>query len=301
VLAVGSLVAFTVQRDRSASLAARPPALTCAGLPVERATPHAGGAALSASTRAALICADRSNGSIWPGSLPPDEPLSDPRGLDYLVLGPPVNKDIGCARLPVGPAFTITVQGKDGHSQTYDNVDLACNGWPTLNRYLIALGEQQAVESFDPRIDPFPPCPSILGQRLRPRAEGSSRTPGVPQGTVFTAGSACLHQSPDATQVPEFRFLRPQRSVLGATELAALTAEAATHGSGESSTGCDDSTRIGPVVVVRALTSEGTLIELTGSKGCGLGLLVNWSPGDYWTITRATADAVTADFGGFPR
>lgn len=296
VIALGSVVAMTVQRDDAARRAQTPPALSCARLPTDRATPQPGGPALSTRARAALICADRSDRSIWPGSLPPDEPVTDPRGLDFLVLAPPVDKDAHCPRLPVGPAFTITVQGKNGQSATYDNVDLACNGWPTLDRYFIALGEQQAVEAFDPRIDPFPPCPSILGQGLHPRHAGP---PGIPKGTVFRAGTACLHLSPDPTSVPVYQ--RPKRAVLGDSELAALTGEAATHGSGPAVVSCDDSVPAGAVVVVRAVTSEGNLVELTGSRACGLELLVNWSPGDYWTVTRATADAVAADFGGFPR
>jgi DNA-directed RNA polymerase specialized sigma24 family protein len=296
VVAVGALVAVTVDRDRSARLAAKPPALTCRELPTSRATPRAGGAPLSTRARAALVCPDRTELSIWPGSLPPDEPLTDRAGLDYLVLVPPVAKDAHCPRLPVGPAFTITVQGKDGRSATYDNVDLACNGWPALDRYFIALGEQEAAASFDPRVDPFPPCPATLGHPLRPRHDGP---PGIPKGTVFTAASTCVHQSPDPTQVPVFR--RPIRAVLGDPELAALTHEAATHGSGPTAVGCDDSVPSSTIIVVRAVTSQGDLVELTGSRACGLELLVNWSPGDYWTVSRATADAVAGDFGGFPR
>lgn len=296
VAVFGWLLAQGVTRDQGARLAQSPPALTCAGLPVDRGKPRAVSAALSTRATAVLVCADRSDASIWPGSLPPDEPLHLAQGLDYLPLGPPVDGDARCPRLPVGPAFTITVQGKDGRFVTYDNVDLACNGWPTLDQYFIALGEQQSVESFDPRIDPFPPCPSILGEELRVPHGGP---PGIPKGTVFVTGSACLHQTPEPSAVPRFR--RPDRSVLGSQALAALTREAATHGSGPAFAGCDDAVPGGPIVVARLVTQQGRLIELTGSPGCGLELLVNWTPGDYWTVAQGTADSVAADFGGFPR
>jgi hypothetical protein len=294
-LAVGAAVTTAVQREHNAVVAQHPPALTCRDLPSERATPHTSATPLSLSARAALVCADTSDRSIWEGSLPPDEPVSDPKGLDSLAIEPPFDKDTACPRLSVGPAFTLTVEGKDGSTRTYDNVDLSCNGWPALDRYYIALGEQQAVEHFDPRIDPFLPCPSVLGQTPRPTHVGP---PALAKGVVFTAASACLHQTPDPTRLPVFR--RPVRAVLGAAELAVLTREAATHGSGPTTQGCSASEPSSTLVVVRAMTSRGQLIELTGTSPCGLTLLVNWSDGDYWTVSQATADMIGSALG-FPR
>jgi hypothetical protein len=86
--------------------------------------------------------------------------------------------------------------------------------------------------------------------------------------------------------------------VFGAAALAALTAEAATHGSGPASEGCDPSVPQVAYVVVRAVTSRDAMVELTGSSACGREFLVNWTRGDYWRLSTATANSIEAMVGG---
>lgn len=276
VLAVGGAVASGAFRDRvvAPALAAQ---LSCSmDSPDLPPAAVSGARPLSQDVRAVLVCADRSDASIWVGSLPPDEPLSTPAGLDYLRFDSRDQPE-ACPPLPSGAAYRMLVLGRDGHVTVHDNQRLACNGWPALDRYFIALGDQLSAQWASPAQDPFLPCPSDLGEtfaQMRPTA------PALPKGTVLTQVTACFHPLPDPSVLPQ-AVLPVIRSVLGVGQVAELNADLARAGSMVTP---DDHVPCAPLgrgrVVLHARTSDGRLVSLASLCGNATDAAVNWNLDD---------------------
>jgi DNA-directed RNA polymerase specialized sigma24 family protein len=285
---------------------ARPTTLACRDSFGPPSPPLAPSGQLSRTVTAVLVCAQTDEGSVWAGSLPPDEPVTVPLALDALSLQPRTN-GAGCADLPQGPAFRMVLRRNDGSTTTYANEGLACNGWPALASYYVALAEQGAapVSEAAPESDPgasveaFLGCPSILGKTVSPPGvappghPGGTKPPavvppGLPRGTVLEAATACLHPRPILNAVPRFRAIRS--NVMGAPELAELNADLAKGGSsgGPGST-C---TRGTSLFVVRARTAEGRLVEL--SSACADRFAVDWNQRDSWPVSARTRDMLRA-------
>ncbi|NYG07459.1 DNA-directed RNA polymerase specialized sigma24 family protein [Phycicoccus badiiscoriae] len=235
---------------------------------------------LSLAVAAVLVCAQTDEGSVWIGSLPPDAPVSAPLAVDSLVLRPRTG-GTECAPLPQGPAFRLVLQRKDGSITTYANEGMACNGWPALASYYVALAEQSADPGPGPAetTNPFLGCPSLLG---RTRAIASVTRPSLPRGTVLEKATACLHPRPMATTVP--RYVAIRGNVLGAPQLAQLNADLAAAGSSLSpGSTCTTGSSL---FVVRAMTRQGRLVEL--SSDCADRFTVDWQPRDSWPASAET-------------
>jgi len=233
-----------------------------------------------------LVCARTDADSVWTGSLPPDAPLSLPAALDLVEVSPRTNGR-GCPDLPSGPTYRLLLLGRDGSVRTFANEGLACNGWSVLASYYVALAEQQAGGRPGPA--GFLGCPDILGHLLgdgptQTTSVGPTPVPGVARGTVFTEATACLHPLVRADRVPRFAQIRS--NVLGAPHLAELNADASRAGSRRGKPlPCPEATSI---VVVRAMTADRHLVELSGR--CGSTMSVNWSAQETWTVSADTAE-----------
>jgi DNA-directed RNA polymerase specialized sigma24 family protein len=246
---------------------------------------------LSSTASRLLVCARTDADSVWTGSLPPDAPISLPAALDLVEVSPRTDGR-GCPDLPNGPAYRLLLLARDGSVRTFANEGLACNGWPVLASYYVALAEQQAGSQPDPA--GFLGCPDILNHLLAERAPTATASvprgpvPGVPRGTVFTEATACLHPLARADRIP--RFVQIRSNVLGEPQLAELDADAARAGSTRNRSGskplpCAEATS---VVVVRAMTADRRLVEL--SSRCGVTMTVDWSAEDIWPVSADTAE-----------
>jgi hypothetical protein len=231
---------------------------------------------------AVLVCAQTDEGSVWAGSLPPDAPVSLPLAVDALVLRPRTN-GAGCADLPQGPAFRMVLQGRDGTLTTYANEGLACNGWPALASYYVALAEQEADAGSGSGAtgDGFLGCPSILGKTLSPTG---AAPPSLSRGTVLTTATACLHPRAMVGSIPRYRAIRT--NVMGTPQVAQLNRDLARVGSsagpGSTCTAGDS------LYLVRAVTDAGRLIEL--SSVCADRFTVDWRARDTWPVSPETRD-----------
>jgi DNA-directed RNA polymerase specialized sigma24 family protein len=248
--------------------------------PVVRSEP------LSITVAAVLVCAQTDEGSVWAGSLPPDAPVSVPLAVDTLKLEPRTS-GAECADLPQGPAFRMVLQGKDGSLTTYANEGLACNGWPALASYYVALAEQSADEASGPDATgaAFLGCPSILGTKAAPPGTPSA---SIARGTVLAKATACLHPRPTLTKVPRYRAIRV--NVMGGPQLAQLNADLARAGS--SAAPASTCTAGSSLFVVRGMTREGRLIEL--SSACADRFSVDWNARDSWPVSASTRDMLRA-------
>ena len=103
-----------------------------------------------------------------------------------------------CADLPQGPAFRMVLQGKDGTIRTYANEGLACNGWPALASYYVALAEQAPTQALGParRATASSGARRSSARRVAPPGVAP---PSLPRGTVLTTATACLHPRPMLT------------------------------------------------------------------------------------------------------
>ncbi|HEV7173114.1 MAG TPA: sigma factor-like helix-turn-helix DNA-binding protein [Pedococcus sp.] len=292
VLAAGGVAASGAFRDHVVGPAL--PRLSCAmdspDLPL---APLSGARPLSASVREVLVCADRSDASAWVGSLPPDDPVSGTVALDYLRFDPR-GVDGPCAALPSGVAYRMLVQGLDGRVAAYDNQRLACNGWPALDRYFIALGDQLSAQWGTASADPFLPCTSVLSKAF---TRDSDLAAGLPKGTTVSQATACFHPVPDPTDLP-VQVLPVTRRVLGVEEVALLNADLARSGS--SVTGRGRAT-CAPIVrgrvVLHVRTTNGrvlSLVELCGNRGV---MAVNWNLADQLVLSRGSYEMVLSALG----
>lgn len=292
VLAVGGAVASGAFRDRV--VAPSLPLLSCAmdspDLPL---APMSGSRPLSATVRQVLVCADRSDASAWAGSLPPDEPVFGAVGLDYLRFDPrSVNGS--CAALPSGVAYRMLVQGLDGRLAVYDNQQLACNGWPALDRYFIALGDQLSAQWGTTSGDPFLPCPSVLSEAL---TRASDQAAALPRGTAITQATACFHPMPDPGDLP-VQVLPVIRSVLGTDEVTELNADLATAGSSKPGKGMSS---CAPVVrgrvVLNVRTADGRVLSLVGLCGNSTAMAVDWNYDDQVVLPRRSYEMLLSALG----
>jgi DNA-directed RNA polymerase specialized sigma24 family protein len=260
----------------------QPPVLACRTSVGPPTPPVAPAGPLSRSVAAVLVCAQTDEGSVWAGSLPPDAPVSLPLAVDALVLRPRTN-GAGCADLPQGPAFCMVLQGRDGTLTTYANEGLACNGWPALASYYVALAEQEADAGSGSGAtgDGFLGCPSILGKTLSPTG---AAPPSLSRGTVLTTATACLHPRAMVGSIPRYRAIRT--NVMGTPQVAQLNRDLARVGSsagpGSTCTAGDS------LYLVRAVTDAGRLIEL--SSVCADRFTVDWRARDTWPVSPETRD-----------
>ena len=241
---------------------------------------------LSRTVSTVLVCAQTDDGSVWSGFLPPDAPVSLPLAVDALVLEPRTS-GTECPALPTGPAFRLVLQGTDGSVRTYANEGLACNGWPALASYYVALAEQTVASDAAPGVprSQFLDCPTVLGKSLAPPGLAP---PSLPRGTVLEAATACLHPRAVATAIPRFRPVRG--NVLGSPQLAQLNADLARVGSRtQAGSPCDAGTSL---FVIEARTEDGRLLEL--SSKCADVFAVNWQSRDNWTVSPQTRDMLRA-------
>jgi DNA-directed RNA polymerase specialized sigma24 family protein len=249
---------------------------------------------LSRTVAAVLVCAQTDEGSVWAGSLPPDAPVTLPLAVDALSLQPRTD-GAGCPDLPQGPAFRMLLRDNDGSTRTFANEGLACNGWPALASYYVALAEQDAEADAGPDAGPdagsdagddgFLGCPSILGRTVSPPGVAP---PSLPRGTVLEAATACLHPRPILGAIPRFRAIRA--NVMGAPPLAQLNADLARVGSSSlPGSSCSSGSSL---FVVRARTDEGRLVEL--SSACADRFTVDWKARDSWPVSPSTRDTLRA-------
>ena len=294
VLAVGVLAGGLAAAE-SFRNRALPPAHTVEHLDCEGAARHAGpvrleaGRPLSEQVREVLVCPDRTPQSVWPGFLHEDQPVSRAPQLDYLSFEPR-GSDAGCVSARPGHSYRLLLLLADGRVSATDNTRLSCNGWPALDRYLVALGDQAAGERADQLDDPFPRCTSVLHQRVLP----ASHQPGtLAKGTSFTEATACYHPLADPQRQPTSGALVVGRGVFSDLQLAVLNAELARHGSSnEAPAPC--AAPVSGMVVIRAVTSEGRAVTL--SQACEDDpprVLVDWRADDTITLGPALVQVIS--------
>jgi DNA-directed RNA polymerase specialized sigma24 family protein len=292
VLAAGGVVASGAFRDHV--VGPQLPRLSCAmDSPDLPPAPPTGARPLSASVREVLVCADRSDASAWVGSLPPDEPVSGAVALDYLRFDPRGVKG-SCPALPSGAAYRMLVRGLDGRLAAYDNQRLACNGWPALDRYFIALGDQLSAQWDTASQDPFLPCPSVLSETL---TWGSDQAAGLPRGSTVSQATACFHPVPDPGDFP-VHVLPVTRSVLGVDQVAQLNADlakAGSSGTGRARSSCTPLVR--GRVVLHLRTTDGRVVTLVGLCGTRGAMAVNWNVADQLVLSRGSYEMVLAALG----
>lgn len=240
---------------------------------------------LSGHLREVLVCSDRSAQSVWQGFLPPDEAVSAPGSLDYLSLA---STSQVCPVMPAGPSYRFLLLDQAGQVSAVDNRRLACNGWPALDRYFIALGDQMVAERIVQLADPFPKCPSMLHAQL---TGSSSAPPALPKGTVFTQATICWHPLAAPGATPATKVVPVAREVFSAGKLAILNAEVARHGSAKGLVTCVHDP--GLVVVLHAVTTTGRQISLTGLCAHSNLLYVNGAQDDTITFPDSVANALT--------
>lgn len=241
---------------------------------------------LSRHLREVVVCADRSAASVWRGSLPLDNQVSIPGDLNYLRLDLPA--DQRCPTMPAGPAYRFLLLDQAGQVSAVDNRRLACNGWPALNRYFIAQGDQLATERAIQLTDPFPKCSSMLHAQLRP---ASGAAAALPKGTVVTAAALCGHPLADDLATPAKEPQPVGRTILSAEQLTRLTRDLATRGSAKGLVTCQLNRQW--LMVLHAVTATGATFTLTGWCTHSGVLYVNDAKDDTITLLPATARDLT--------
>lgn len=291
LVAVGGALTAGVFRERAAVPARPVDHLTCSmatkALPQQ---PMSGARPTSAAAREVLVCADSGGNPPSPLNFPDYEAVVEQADLDYLRFDPP-SAGTSCPRLPAGHTYRMLVLGTDGRVRALDNTALACNGWPALDRYAVALGDQESTAlAAKEQTDPFPKCPSFLGQQVATR---SGRAASLPRGTRFTTATACIYPlAPPVTgdAIPQVSTVT--RRVLSAQELAVLNAALARAGSVKKAPdGCDDR-HIDNWGVVHAVTTTGRQVVLSEVCQDSFEMAVDWNADDLVTFTQRTFDAL---------
>jgi hypothetical protein len=286
VALAGGLVAILGFRDRAPVPADRIEHLTCElasrDLPTQ---PALGARPPSTITREVLACPDSSPSSPVVLILP-SEPVTQAADLDYVRFEAP-SSAISCPDLPAGHTYRMLFLGLDGQARVLDNTALACNGWSALDRYTVALGDQQSTQDSTRASDPFPQCPSILGQHLN---RTSTQAPALARGTRIVAASSCLHPLSYPGTVPVVHTV--DRRPLTAADLAVLNTALAQAGSVKKRAESCPGPRAGAEGVVRAVTSTGTHIVLAHVCANSFRMVVNWNEDDVVTFTQKTFDAL---------
>jgi hypothetical protein len=283
LLVVGGAVASWGFRDRAVVPADRVTHLTCAlaprHLPVEGFTDARPTSAVASEV---LVCPDSSS----PLGLPQSEPVSLPVDLDYLRFDPP-SAGADCPKLPAGHTSRVLFLAANGQPRVLDNTALACNGWPALDRYAVALGDQQSTEQAAHIVDPFPKCPSILGQHL---VRDFGQAPALPRGTRIAAATSCIHPVSWPDTLPQVVPVR--RRALSEADLAVLNDALAHTGSVKKRAQTCPGPRTGNEGVLHAVTSTGTQVVLTHVCQDSYQLVVNWDEDDLVTFTQKTFDVL---------
>ena len=227
-------------------------------LPAVAAAPAGSdGRSMSERYDAALVCARTDGDSVWSGSLPPDDVLTEPPALDLLRVAA---RDDGATcppSLPRGPAFRLLLRTHDGTVEYLPNEALRCDGWEALSSYFVAVAEQRGDTAEDPRDGSYLACPPAW------KTSAGTAPSSLPRGTVFATATICLHPLVEVTPTaaPVFRGMRG--NVLGDLQVAPINGELADHGT----------VRARPRAcaqklwryVLRAVTSEGEVVELASS------------------------------------
>jgi DNA-directed RNA polymerase specialized sigma24 family protein len=221
------------------------------------AYPPPGFGSVSEVFAAALVCARTDVDSVWSGSLPPDDELTAPAGLDSLRLEPRGDAT-GCPALPRGPAFRLLLRTLDGAVVSYPNESLRCDGWLALSDYYVAVAEQRLNPQTGRGAGGYLGCPPLTAPPDR-----QSGTPTLPPDVRFVTATVCLHpaSSGAVTQQPRFRPVR--MNVLGDTQLVSLNRDLAAGAHPGPRTRC---VQQGWTYVLRGLTRDGALVEL--ANGC---------------------------------
>jgi hypothetical protein len=255
----------------------------------------------SATQKAVLVCAFTDGDSVWPGSLPPDAAVDAAAALDTLKWSLRGDPRVPCGDAPRGRAFTVTVLDHHERARTFPNTDLACDGWPFLSSYYVALSELGAdwVAANEPK-DPYPTCPSLLHEQSRPLARTSDE---LLRGTVFTSAAVCSHPvaSPvlaDDPAVPKPVFVR--RGAMSDIELARLNANLTRTGAVRGAQPCRDRAPLNLIYVVRGVTSTGRTVSLTAHAACLPTFTVNNDPTFTITLDAATVDDLTGPQNRYP-
>jgi hypothetical protein len=283
LIVMGGAVASWGFRDRAVVPADRVTHLTCAlagrRLPTQ---PLSDARPTSAVVSEVLVCPD----SASPLGLPQGEPVSIPVDLDYLRFDPP-SVGRSCPKLPAGRTSRLLFLAPNGQPRILDNTALACNGWPALDRYAVALGDQQSTEQAAHITDPFPKCPSILGQQL---VRDSGQAPALPRGTRIVAATSCIHPLSWPDTLPQ--LLPVRRRALSETDLAVLNDALAHAGSVKKRAQTCPAPRTGNEGVLHAVTSIGTQVVLAHVCQDSYQLVVNWNEDDVITFTQKTFDVL---------
>jgi hypothetical protein len=278
VVVVGGAAASGAWRDHALTPAHPVQHLKCAlTSQAGPAPPGSGSTPLSQRYAEVLVCADRSSASVWRGSLPPDEAISTAGMIDYLRFDPAPGGP--CPQAPAGPAFRMLLLDHAGRVSAYDNQALACNGWQALDRYWVALGNQEDALAPIQIPDPFPQCPSILYQQVKPP---SAASPALRAGTVFTAATYCGYWLADAMRTPA-ADPGPQslnRGVLSAEQLARLNAQIAHTGSVKGPHPECITAGAATLNTIQAVTASGTHIVFSWACPGSDRALVNWAQDD---------------------
>jgi hypothetical protein len=190
--------------------------------------------------------------------------------------------------MPPGPSYRFLLLDNTGQVSAVDNRSMACNGWPALNRYFVALGDQVSAERAVQIPDPFPTCPSMLHAQLK----GPSSAPaGLTKGTVFSQATICWHPLADPSAIPAKAVVPLGREVFSAAKLATLNAEVARHGSAKGSRTCVHDPAL--VMVIHAVTTSGRQISLTGPCANAYLLYVNGAVDDTITFPSSVSTSLT--------
>jgi hypothetical protein len=215
-----------------------------------------------------------------------DNQVSTPGDLDYLKLDVPAGQR--CPAMPGGPAYRFLLLDQAGQVSVVDNRRLACNGWPALNRYFIAQGDQLTAEFAASMPDPFPKCPSVLHSQLR-------ATSGAPaalrKGTVVTTAVLCSNVLADDLATPVKGAQTGGRMVFSAEQLTRLTRDLARRGSTKGLMACHYDPQ--GVTVIHAVTATGTTFTLTSWCTNSAVLYVNGAKDDTITLLPATMRDLT--------
>ena len=283
LVVVGGAVASWGFRDRAVVPADRVTHLTCAlasrHLPAQ---PLSDARPTTAVASEVLVCPDRTSSL----GLPQTEPVSLPIDLDYLRFDPPTAGGV-CPNLPAGHTSRVLFLSANGQAHVVDNTALACNGWPALDRYAVALGDQQSTEQAAHITDTFPKCPSILGQHLVP---DSGQAPALPRGTRIVAATSCIHPVSWPDTLPQ--VLPVRRRALSEADLTVLNDALAHAGSVNKRAQTCPGPRTGNEGVLHAVTSTGTQVVLAHVCQDSYQPVVNWNEDDVITFTQKTFDVL---------
>jgi hypothetical protein len=127
--------------------------------------------------------------------------------------------------------------------------------------------------------DPFPQCPSILYQQVKPP---SAASPALRAGTVFTAATSCNYNLADPLRPPD-PDPSPNslsRAVLSAEQLAKLNAQVAHAGSVKGAHPECTTAGAGTLTTIQAVTASGTHVVFSWACRGSDRALVNWAQDD---------------------